>query len=315
MSLFKDKIDLKMTDSKKHIVEKYDFDVRRDVSIYVAPGYEAIVNGIRIMPGVDQAFSKKTIGQKLTAFVFQKNKVARPITIPFFAGQHTISLDSNRTAKVTFAVVGDAVVIIDDYPSLIKYFDNTVSYEDVEKELMDKFQRPLSTQMAAAAKTYINSASTDVSIYANLKDIAKAGLANQTIKGLFMDMGLMMTASGINLRLNPVGDSADVIAKINERFNERALESFDEEKELRQKQWDREDKLIDNQHEIDVINANRTDTTNTNTSNTYNYNGNVPPNPHPAPQQQQPKTRFCTKCGRELSAGTNFCPVCGTKAK
>ena len=318
MSLFKDKIDLKMMDSKRHIIEKYDFDVRKDVVINVESGYEAIVNGSRVMPGQSQPFAKKALGNKIVAFVYQKTRMGRPITIPFFAGQHTISLDSNKLAKVTFAVVGDALIEINDFPSLIKYFDNTVGYEDVEKELMDKFQKPLSTQMAAAAKTYINSASTDVSIYNNLKDIAKAGLSNPTLKQMTFDMGLMIMASGINLRLNPVGDSADVIARINEKFNERAMDSFDEEKELRQKQWDREEKLIDNQHEIDIINAEHTGTTNTNNSNTYNYNGNVPNNaPHPQQphHQQQQAPRYCTKCGRQLEPGTIYCPVCGTKVQ
>lgn len=316
MSLFKDKIDLKMMDSKRHIVEKYDFDVRKDVIIDVATGYEAFVNGMRISAGQSQEFSKKSLGPKITAYVYQKSRVARPISVPFFAGQHTISLDSNKMAKVTFAVVGDALIEINDFPSLIKYFDNTVAYEDVEKELMDKFQKPLSTQMAAAAKTYINSASTDVSIYANLKDIAKAGLSNATLKQMAMDMGLFIMSSGINLRLNPVGESADIIARINDKFNERALESVEEEKEREKRQWEREDKLIDNQHEIDIINAEHTDTKSTNNNNTYTYNGNVPQNPHG--QQQAPKEskkRFCPNCGKQAADKDTFCSACGTRLK
>lgn len=318
MSLFTDRIELTMMDSKKHIVEKYDFDLRKsNIEISVAPGYEALINGtLRISAGQKEPFKKKDIGDKVTAFVYSKKHSARPISIPFFAGQHTISLDSNKLAKVTFAVVGDAIVEINDIKSLIRYFDNTVGYEDVEKELNDKFKPALSTQMAAAAKMYINSASTDVSIYANLKDIAKAGLSNATLKQMTMDMGLFIISSGINLRLNPVGESSDVIARINEKFNQRAMESFDEEKAQAQRQWEREEKLIDNQHEIDIINAEHTGTTNTNNSNTYNYNGNVPQNPHPQqPIQQQPTTRFCPKCGKQAANSDVFCSVCGTRLK
>ncbi|MBQ9457247.1 MAG: zinc-ribbon domain-containing protein [Bacilli bacterium] len=317
MSLFTDKIELGMQDSRTHLVEKYVFDVKKGtVQIHVKSGYEALVNGFdTIGSNETNTYYKKTIGNSITAFVYQKGTIAKPIIVPFFAGQHTISLDTHKTAKATFALVGNAKVEIDSFKELARYFDNTISYADLEKEINDKFKEQFSIAMTAAAKSFINSASTDVSIHSELKNIAKAGISGSAVQNTLLDMGCIVMPAGITLRLNPIGDSEEVIAKINAKFNEAALEEFDDAKKEKQRQWDKEDKQMDYQHEIDVINAENTDTHNRNDSHSYNYQGNVPKYPHGEPREKQPKKRFCSNCGRELAPTDTFCPSCGTKTK
>ena len=314
MPLFTDKVDLSMKDSRSHLIEKYVFDVRkRNIEIKVASGYEAIINGTeKIGPNEKRVYTKKLIGDNVVAFVYQKSTNLRPLSIPFAAGQHTISLDAHKTAKVRFALVGTAQINIVDYKDLAKYFDNTLSYEEIERALLDSFRPMLSAQLQASAKTHINSASTDVSIANDLRAIAADGIRNAALKGTLMNMGLMISASGISLWLNPIGDSAEVIEAINARFNEAALEEFDEAKVAKAREWEKEDKLIDNQHEIDVINAENTNTQNRNQSNTYNYNGNVP-NQEVHVHGQQNQKRFCSVCGAKLEGNANFCPNCGNR--
>ena len=316
MSLFTDKVELGMRDSREHLIEKYVFDVKKgSIQIHVKPGYEAVVNGYdKIGPNQTNVYNKKTIGNTLTAFVYQKGSIAKPIIVPFFAGQHTISLDAHKTAKATFALVGTAKIEIDDYKGLARYFDSTVTFADVEKELNEKFKDAFSIHMTAAAKTYINSASTDVSIHSDLKNIAKAGIQGSALQNTLIDMGLMLMASGISLRLNPVGNSEEIIAAINARFNEAAFEEFDDAKIDKQRQWAKEDKAMDYQHEIDVINAQNTDTQNRN--NSYAYSGNVPKyGPGVAAPDRETGTKYCSHCGREVSRTDTFCPSCGTKVR
>ncbi|MBO4540806.1 MAG: zinc-ribbon domain-containing protein, partial [Bacilli bacterium] len=126
------------------------------------------------------------------------------------------------------------------------------------------------------------------------------------------NMGLMISASGIALWLNPIGDSAEVIEAINARYNQAALEEFDEAKIEKAREWEKEDKMIDNQHEIDIINAQNTNTQNRNDSNTYNYNGNVPNQEiHVHNKGAANQKRFCTVCGTQVGANAKFCPNCG----
>ena len=314
MALFTDKIDLSMRDSRNHILEKYVFDVKkRNVEIKVLPGYEAIINNlITIGPNQTKVFDRKTVGESLTVFIYQKATNLRPLSIPFAAGQHTISLDAQKTAKVRFALVGTAQINIMDYKELARFFDNTLSYEDIEKELIENFRPALSAQMSAAAKTHINSASTDVSIAGDLREIAADGVRNSALRATLMNMGLMISASGIALWLNPIGESAKVIEEINARYNQQALEEFDDAKTEKQRQWDKEDRQMANQHEIDVINAQNTNTQNRNNSNTYNYNGNVPRQEvHVHEKRKAP--RYCPICGCKLDEDAKFCPKCGNK--
>ena len=315
MSLFTDKVDLGMADSREHLIEKYVFDVKKGtIQIHVKPGYEAIINGYdKIGPNQTNTYNKKTIGTTLTAFVYQKGSIAKPIIVPFFAGQHTISLDAHKTAKATFALVGTAKIEIDDYKALARYFDSTVTYADVEKELHENFKDAFSIHMTAAAKTYISSSSTDVSIHSDLKNIAKAGIQGSSLQNTLIDMGMSLMSSGISLRLNPVGNSEEIIAAINAKFNEAAFDEFDEAKADKQRQREIEDKKLDYQHEIDVINAQNTDTQNRN--NSYAYSGNVPKYPHGAPAAPDTGKRFCPHCGRELAPRDEYCPSCGTKTR
>jgi hypothetical protein len=184
--------------------------------------------------------------------------------------------------------------------------------EDIEKELIDNFRPALSAQMSAAAKTHINSASTDVSIAGDLREIAADGVRNSALRATLMNMGLMISASGIALWLNPIGESAKVIEEINARYNQQALEEFDDAKTEKQRQWDKEDRQMENQHEIDVINAQNTNTQNHNNSNTYNYNGNVPRQEvHIHEKRKAP--RYCPICGCKLDEDAKFCPKCGNK--
>ncbi len=314
MAFFTDKIELSMKDSRNHIIEKYVFDVRkRNIEIKVASGYEAIVNGIeKVGPNEKKVYGKKDIGDNVTAFIYQKSSNPRPLSVPFAAGQHTISLDAHKTAKIRFALVGTAQINIMDYKELCRYFDNTLSYEEIERALLDTFRPMLSAQLQAAAKTYINSASTDVSIANDLRAIAADGVRNATLKNTLFNMGLMISGSGIALWLNPIGDSAEVIEAINARYNEAALDEFDEAKIAKAREWDKEDRQMENQHEIDIINAQNTNTRNTNASNTFNYNGNVPKQEVHV-HNGQSKKHFCPACGTQLNGNANFCPNCGNK--
>ncbi|MCR5491301.1 MAG: zinc ribbon domain-containing protein [Bacilli bacterium] len=312
MPWFTDVIELEMKDSRNNLVEKYTFDVRkRNIQIKVKPGYEAIVNNTKFLGGQTQDFTKKNFGDSVIAFVYQPARLNDPILIPFFAGQHTVSLDTHKTAKAKFALVGEASVEVADYMALARYFDATISLQDVENRLNEVFKDPFSTQVTAAAKTHINSASTDVSLYSELPAIAKDASHGSAAKKLF-DMGLVLGSRGIAMRLNPIGETSEIIDRINDAFNNKAMEQFDEEKIEKLRGWEIEDRNAANQHEIDVINAHHTNTSNQNTSNTYNYNGNVPQQPVQEPRQQ-PKRHFCPNCGRELQGHEAYCPDCGNK--
>jgi hypothetical protein len=312
MPLFTDVIELQMKDPRNNVVEKYEYDVKkRNVQIKIKPGYDALINGVEYSGGKVAEFSKKSFGDKVVVYVYQGNRRSDQIVIPFFAGQHVVSLDTNRTAKVKFALVGEASVEIANYEMICSYFGATVTMPDIERRLNEVFKEPFSTQATAAAKQHISSSSTDVELYSVLPEIARDTARGSATKRLF-DMGLALGARGISMRLNPIGDSNAVIDKINERFNNAALEQFDEAKIAKLREWEKEDRAAANQHEIDIINANNTSTRNQNNSNTYNYNGNVPQNAGEK-ATPKPKRHFCTNCGRELNGNEGYCPDCGTK--
>ena len=312
MGLLTDRITLQMGDSRKNIVEKYVFDVKKmNIEITVQTGYEALVNGnIKISSGERRTYSKSVLGKTITAFVYQKGRVIEAVSIPFFAGQHTISLDTDKTAKATFALVGNAEVEVDDLRALSHYYDNTVSLEDVRKTVEERFKAPLSDIVQAAAKQFINSASTDVSIYKDLLEISRAALSGSMLKSSLSDMGLSLRAKGISLHLNPIGDAPKVIAMINEQLNSRALENLAYDNPEAKRAREVEDQERANQHEIDLINANNTNTQNRNQTNTITSNGgpNIIVNEAPAP-----KKKYCPNCGAEAAPGAKFCPNCGEK--
>ena len=310
MPWFTDVIELQMQDSRNNLIEKYDFDIRkRNIQIKVKPGYEAIVNGVEFAGGKVQEFTKKNFGDKVVAFVYQRGRLSDPIVIPFFAGQHTVSLDTNRTSKVKFALVGEASIEINDFLALARYFDATITLRDVENRLNEVFKDPFCTQATAAAKQFINSASTDVSLYSSLPEVAREAARGSAAKKLF-DMGLSLGGRGISLRLNPIGDTSQVIDQINAAFNNQALEQFDDAKIDKLRNWQIEDRDAANQHEIDVINAHHTNTQNLNTTDKRNYTPLDDDRPLTRPE---PKSRFCSNCGRKLNGNETFCPDCGTK--
>ncbi|MBO5528762.1 MAG: zinc ribbon domain-containing protein [Bacilli bacterium] len=313
MPLFTDVIDLAVASPHLNLIEKYTFETKKsNVQIRVAANTEALLNGTyKIASGKSETFSRKTIGGSIVAYVYQPTAARKVIAIPFFAGQHTISLETNKMAKAKFALVGVARVSISDLKKLAVYFGKTVTPEEVENALVEKIKPSLTNMMTAAANAHIKVTTTNASVYEELKAIASEGMKDELMRKTLLDMGLMLLPSAIDLKLNPIGDSQDIIDAINAKYNEAALDSFEEAKKDKLRQQEIEDDMRNKQHEIDVINAQNTDTSNRNNNNTYNYNGQAP-EPRPKPKAEK---RFCTKCGKELDPKDIYCPICGTKAK
>ena len=315
MSLFTDVVELSMRDPSRNLIEKFAFDAKKpNIEFVIDPSCDAIVNGVSpIAGGQRMSFSRKVIGNSISVCLYSKAVNRQVVSIPFFAGQHTISLEVMTTAKARFALVGVARVAVANPKNLVAYFNSTLTLEELENKLVESLKDSISTMMTSAASRHINSASTDKSIYENLSAIAADGIANTSMRKTLSDMGLRLMPDSIDLKLNPIGDSSAVIEAINAKFNEAAIGSFDEAAKDKQRRQDVEDEERRNQHEIDVINAKNTDTKNRNNSNSYSYNGK-PPVEKPK-KDDKPKKRFCSNCGNELGPKDRFCSVCGTPAK
>ena len=311
MSLFTKTIDVSVQNPQENLVEKNVYQIgKSNVELRVAAGCEALLGAERIEQGQTRVYSRKVVGDPITVFVYPRSAAKQIITIPFWADQHTISLDVDPTAKVEFALVGVARVNVADLRRLALFFNKTVTAKEVEETLIQTLKPTLTSTMTAAARSHINSATTDVSIYAELRDIAKDGMSNNSLRGTLMDMGLILMPGSIDLRLNPIGESKKVIDEINRKFNEKALNAFDEEKEDKKRKQEIEDDLRAKQHEINLINAQNTDTHN----NNYTYNGK-PPVRDPEKKKEPAGPAYCPSCGNKVEPGDAYCSICGRKLK
>lgn len=317
MSLFVQNITLGISNSD-YLVEKVTLPQlnKGKIDIMVKPGTVAVIDGVKYKGTKDPyKLSREALGTKKAtpeAYLLP-DKMFDSISIPFFGGQHVVSISSLTTAKATFSIVGTATVEIADHKELAKYFERTITREDLVNELTATVKPHLSNEVNAAASKYITPETTEVTLRVALDNVAQDVMKSRKTASALFNMGLMISARGITMHLNALDDAEDKLRVINEALTCKALSSLDNDLLDRQER----ELAAARQHEIDKIRAERTDlreSTETKNINTNtNGNGKVIIN-NGSPAAPQPQKRFCTQCGAEIqNSSARFCPLCGAK--
>ena len=318
MGLFTEKIFLKSS-GPQYVVEVQEIDLKKkNVIIEVQRGYTAVFNDDDSNPimGESNKLPSKLFGKTAKVYLYPTSQKFETIAIQFHAGQYTLSLAARPEAKVKFAINGVANVRLRDYVAMARHFDRSITREEIEAELKSRFMQPFQSDVAISANSAITPDTTDQNVYTKLRQITADAVNSSTARTLLVRMGLTITEGDVVLRLATDETGRETIDEIIKKFNEHAIDSFDEEDRQRRRAERVDDEERERAHEINVITAERTTTGNTNTTSHVSYEGVAPTRGEAAGRAApvKPGARYCPECGAEISnPRAKFCPDCGAK--
>ena len=314
MGLFVQEIVLRLSDNK-NVIEKVELPklTKEKIDLIVTPGTIAYVGGVKYK-GQERPHQilRSMIGVKnvvTEAFLFP-DKNFDSLMVSFFGGQHVVSVSSLPSAKAKFSIVGTASVEIADYQELANHYNRTMTRESLVDDINKTVRAHLSDEVSVAASKYITAETTEITLRSALNDIAKEVISSRKTASALMNLGLILSARGISMHINPIEDTENILNSINSALADKAISSLDNDKLERE---DRE-RSAERQHEIDLIRANRTDITeNTNNINNNGNGGNVTINNNGSGEGVATGKKFCPNCGAKLTGSGKFCPECGEK--
>lgn len=321
MGLFVQDIKLGLS-SDAYLLEKATLPTlnRDKINLTVAPGTVAIVGGEKYKgQEVPYKLTRGIVGLKNGAEVFlYPDKNFDGVSLQFFGGQHTLSFSATPTAKGTFAVVGTAFIEISDYKDLAKFFNRSLTVEDLKQELMAKdsvVKAHLSNETMSAIKALIKDGMTEDALCAVLNDEIASKIRKTA--SLLTNMGLLLSSRAITFKLNTLDQAAEAQEKLNRKSVDKAMSEFDKDELDRQERRE----AAERQHEIDKIRAQRTnisENTDTKNVNTNTNGGNVTivndkEKDKDKKSEGEQTAKFCPECGVKLTGKVKFCPECGKK--
>ena len=304
MGLFTQDLELRV-ENELNIIEKKEIDLKKgNVNFKVVNDYVAIIGTEKLLGGKAYKYSKKAFGDSIIAFVYQNGKNFDNISINFTTGEYTVSLDTLENAKAKYCLNGTLTAEIFNYEKLAKYFNRTVTRDDIVEELQNTVRDSFATEVRAVASKYITANSTANSVYLDFDNIKKE-IAKRDISAInkLLQMGLDLSSSGIALKLTPVDETETLVDRVNNKINQNALDALDDIKDDKLRSQRLEEKEMDQKHEINKIRAEHT-------TITENY-GNISPNENN--EEKKEAVKYCSNCGAKLKLDVNFCPVCGKR--
>lgn len=314
MGLFVQEIVLGLSD-EKYILEKVELPklTKDKIDLTVSPGTVALISGVKYK-GQEMPYklTRDLVGSKATqtTVMLYPDKMFDVVTVPFFGGQHMVSLSTLNLAKAKFSIVGNASIEVSDYKDLAVFFNCTLTRDELVEKIKQNVRMHLSDEVRTTASKYIKPETTEVDLSATLNDVARSVLNSRITSSKLMNMGLMISPRGISMHVNALDDAEETMKAINIALADKAISSLDNDI------LDREERetAAARQHEIDLIRARNTDineSVNTRNVNTNGKVGNVVINDSPAPAGEQGERKFCPYCGAKLVTSGKFCPECG----
>lgn len=314
VGLMSQEFTLGLSDSN-YLVEEVQLPqlVRERLNITILPGTVAVLGGVKYK-GQELTYKLSRIvvapkGSATSVYLFP-DKMVDSITVPFFGGQHMVSISSLPLAKAKFSIVGSATVEVADFKELAYYYKRSMTKEELVADINANLRGHLSNEVAAAASEHITPETTEVTLRAALNDVAKDVISSKKTATALMNMGLMLSARGISMHINALEDAEDKMKLINDALMDKAIASLDD---------DLLDRAADalaasRKHDIDMTLAKNTTTSNTNSNITTTANGNAVVVNAKDNSSDGGGKKFCMNCGAKIpNDKAKFCPGCGNK--
>lgn len=287
---------------------------KEKVNVTVLPGTIALIGGVKYK-GQEMPYKlvREVVGNKknaTTAYLLP-DKLMDSISVPFFGGQHVVSISSLPSAKAKFSIVGTATVEVADFKELANYFKRSMTKEELVAEINANLRGHLTNEVSMAASKYITPTTTEVTLRAALDEVAKAVISSKKTASALMNMGLILSARGLSMHINALDDAEDKIKLINDALADKAIANLDND--LLDRAADELERARN--HDVNMVLAKNTTTRNNNNNDTIttNNNGNAPVviNKGGNQPKQQGGKNFCPNCGNKITGNGRFCPNCG----
>lgn len=316
MGLFVENVTLKLS-NPDFVIEKVTLPpiTKGKVDLVVVPGTVAVVGGVKYKgQELPYKLTREIVGSKSTGvdvYLFP-DKMFDSVSVSFFGGQHIVSISSLPTAKAKFSIVGTANLEVSEYTELANYFKRSMTKEELVQEINAGVRSHLTNEVSSVASKYITPDTTEVTLRAALDNISQDVMKSRKTAAMLMNMGLILSARGLTMRLNSLDDADDKFKIINDALTDKAIASLNDDLLDRQ---DRQEQAK-RQHEVDIIRAQRTNidestSTDTRNINTNTNGGNV--TIVDGSGKVNPNKRFCPECGNQVTPNAKFCPNCGNK--
>jgi|GEM_PF-1865514 len=289
---------------------------KKNIVFRVQPGTVALVGGQKFK-GAGTAYELSSLsftdGKNVSCDIFLfPDKHFESVTVNFFGGQHEVTLSAalSKMARAKFAIVGSASIEIADYKDLARYYNRSLTKEELVEEINKNYRVHLTNEVSATASKYITPETTEVDLQAKLNEIVADVMQNSRKTSTMMfDMGLMISQRGISLHLNPLDDADEKFKLLSDALMKKELDSYaqdERDREAKERQAER-------QHEIDKIRAENTTREESDSTKNYSNNGTAPLTINDRTGSGREDGYFCDECGKKVRPGAKFCPHCGEK--
>lgn len=312
MSLFTQEIKLEFKD-QNNIIERVDFDKfdKGTLKFVVAPGTVAYIDGVKYRSGeIDQKFKKKEQDYIKTIYLTSSSlDVEVPIS-RFFGGQYELAISLKPTIRGIYSLVGTATVKVDDYPSIIKKFQKTISKNEFKTIVEAELKNHITAEIKALTSNHMNSETTDEDLQKLIPTIIdefKYNTSNSSLR-LVQELGVIITK--ISLHINAIGDTEKTIQQIKEELLKVGLNEI--EKPIRDEKALEDEKQ--REFEIKLIKAQNTTISETKQDITKTINGENKEIKKEEKKEERKTPKYCSNCGYEIkNKNAKFCENCGNK--
>lgn len=289
-----------------YIIEKVEFEEfqKWNVEFLVTEGTKALIKGILYNSGAQIKFDKKELQSSKTIYLCKASWNINVDIQKFFGGSYELGISISPSVKGSFSIVGSASVEIDDFKTLINYFNKTMTRKELEEAISNDFKKHAKDDIFKLASQYITSSSTEQDLAAKLPDIEQAFQKNSN-KSNVKNMGIRVTK--ITLGINTLPDTDEMIKKIKEELTQRGLREInaDETKRLAEE----EDKQ--RKHELELERIKKMTITEKKEDIKKEINSTVV---RDGTKEQEVEKTYCLGCGKLVEDKTaKFCKYCGEK--
>lgn len=300
MSLFTQEIRLGLS-NPDYVIEKVDFNKfeKANVEFTIASGTIAYINGIAYKSGNVVKFSKNELESIRTVYLSSSTSDLE-INIPkFFGGSYNLAISFSPTARGEFALVGDTTIRVDDYSSMIRKYQKTMTKGELEKQVSNEFRKHILSEISSIVNKYKTNSITEADLGALIPKIIEDFKYNteRSSKKEIEELGVYVTK--ITLKINVLEETEHKINKLREELEKKAVREINEDVRLEEEKK--------RQHEIELEKAKNTKITERKEEINKTINGK---------EETEELKKFCSNCGKKIVVeDANFCAYCGKELK
>ena len=271
------------------------------IEITVDKGSKAIING-EFYEGRNEVhkFSLNDLGikkgEKINVILIP-NQMIDTIEFGLYAGRFKFQFEELKTVKLEYAVVVYVNFEVTNHKTLVQYFNDTYTDEDLTEAINAKIIDTLAGTCAVIMSRYESKGVIPAEII-DEKDKIYMELKRTTLNAL-NQFGVTLTGI-FKLQFNPTDETKKIINDIVNKINDNAIDSLDENERKRQE----EELEKQRQHEINLEKARNSKIIEKTEIISKNINESG----------VKEKKHFCSQCGKEIEkADALFCSYCGAK--